>query len=503
MEIHSEFMRRVSQMPAHGLGLSVDVYQPDLVELMEALAAQRLNVGYLEIFKAAEKVLERVQSRFPSTKLTYHGEGLWATQPDFDGAPSVGEELASAAAHLRTLSSAWINLETATKQMAGYSFGTYLPPLYTKESAAVTAENARAIQRYLDHVLGQDGLPGSLLLLELPPLTYFGVGTLSIPAFFAQITERTPCGLVLDIGHLWTVYRYTGVWRQQPLDTFTAEFLNAFPMERVVEIHLAGLAEWQGSTGQPESPIGCKVTGRSENSPGVPPRWIDAHGVPIPEVLFDLMRQVLAHPQLTNLKGIALEVDTKPIPHIVREFARLCDEFGRVWRRWEPAPGDRHQSAAGQRTGDVMHAVNEDVKHALRRGYERYAKVVTGQLDPHASGLLHPTWSYEDLHQYQAVYLPHEILHWGGELRDMFPQSCRAGEEQGISLSDFVSDWFREPRPVTASYDFFLLKVERFVRFVAERVPAILPLAEREAGELRAAYAMANEGSLSTTEVKA
>lgn len=491
MEIDTEFKKRVSQIPSQGLGLSVDVYQPDLVALMEASTVLRLNVGYWEVFKAADKALEQVRSHYPGARLTYHGEGLWATQPDFKRAPSVQEELASAAIHLRTLASPWINVECATKQMAGYSFGTYLPPLYTKESAAVTAENAHTIQRYLDRVLGQGGCPGSLLLLEMPPLTYFGVGALSIPTFFAQIADQAPCGLVLDIGHLWTVYRYTGAWRLQSLEGFTAEFLNAFPMERVVEIHLAGLAEWQGATAQ------------SESSHGVLPRWIDAHGAAIPEVLFDMLGQVLAHPHLTNLRGIALEVDTKPIPHIVREFARLCDQFGQAWQRWERAPGESSQSAPRPPAGEAIREVNEDVKHALSRDYERYAKMVTGRLDPHASGLLHPTWSYDDLDRYQNVYLPHEILHWGGELQDMFSETCPAVEKQGVSLSEFVSDWFREPRPVTASYDFFLLKIERFVRFVAERAPAILPLAEREAGALRAAYVMANEGSCSVAEVKA
>lgn len=481
MEIDNEFRRRVSRIPAQGLGLSVDVYQPDLADLMEALVAQRLNVEYLEVFKAADKALEQVRSQFPSARLTYHGEGLWATQPDFARTPSVEEELASAATHLRTLASPWISVECATKQMAGYSFGTYLPPFYTQESAAVTAENVRTIQRYVDRVLGPDDSPGPLLLLEMAPLTYFGVGSLSIPAFFAQIADQAPCGLVLDLGHLWTAYRYTGLWRHKSLEGFTEEFFNAFPMERVVEIHLAGLADRQGATGQ------------SETSHGAPPRWIDAHGVPIPEVLFDMLGQVLAHPRLTNLRGIALEVDTKPIPHIVREFARLRDQFGQAWRRLERAPGESSQSATGPPAGAPLREVNEDVKHALSRDYARYAKMVTGQLDPHASDLLHPAWSYEDLHQYQAVYLPYEILHWGGELLDMFPESCRLIEEQGIGLADFVSYWFREPQSITAPYDFFLLKIERFVRFMAERAPTIRPTAEREAHELRRGYQTACE----------
>ena len=57
------------------------------------------------------------------------------------------------------------------------------------------------------------------------------------------------------------------------------------------------------------------------------PYWIDSHGTPIPEVLFDLLTQVLAHPRLTSLKGVALEVDTKPTAEIVTEFRRFVDQF--------------------------------------------------------------------------------------------------------------------------------------------------------------------------------
>ena len=109
------------------------------------------------------------------------------------------------------------------------------------------------------------------------------------------MTDLVACGLVLDIGHLWTVYRYTGAWLRQTLEAFAAEFLDAFPMERVIEIHVAGLAEFTAQ-GVAQHLVDAEVL----------PYWIDAHGAPIPEVLFDLLAQVLAYPRLTALKGVAL-----------------------------------------------------------------------------------------------------------------------------------------------------------------------------------------------------
>ena len=130
------------------------------------------------------------------------------------------------------------------------------------------------------------------------------------------MTKQVACGLVLDIGHLWTVYRYTGAWRRQALEAFVDEFFDAFPMERVVEIHVAGLAVFTG----------CHVPEVHTDESALP-HWIDSHGAPIPEVLFDLLAQALSHPRLTSLKGVALEVDTKSIAEIVAEFRRFVEQF--------------------------------------------------------------------------------------------------------------------------------------------------------------------------------
>ena len=75
----------------------------------------------------------------------------------------------------------------------------------------------------------------------------------------------------------------------------------------------------------------------------------------------------------------------------------------------------------------------------------------------------------------------------------MFPESCRRLIERGVLLSRFVSFWFREPRKLSGFYDFFLLKIERFVEFVCEEAPELDGIVEREANELRQAYADVNE----------
>jgi uncharacterized protein len=75
----------------------------------------------------------------------------------------------------------------------------------------------------------------------------------------------------------------------------------------------------------------------------------------------------------------------------------------------------------------------------------------------------------------------------------MFVESCRRLKEKEMSLDGFVTFWFREPRPLSEAYDFFLLKVERFVEFVREVAPELQSTVNREASELRLAYRFVNE----------
>ena len=71
-----EFIQRANCLPAHGLGLSVDVYSPDLMHLVQSLRDTQLEPGYLEVFKATTSALQWVRQQLPDIKLPYHGEGL-------------------------------------------------------------------------------------------------------------------------------------------------------------------------------------------------------------------------------------------------------------------------------------------------------------------------------------------------------------------------------------------------------------------------------------------
>ena len=126
--------------------------------------------------------------------------------------------------------------------------------------------------------------------------------------------------------------------------------------------------------------------------------------------------------------------------------------------------------------------------------YETYARVVSGQQTVEKS-LLEPlsqNLNREGLHQYVRDYLPNELLHWGGDLEDLFPQLSRTLKERGISEQEFVRFWFRQPYPAQDTYDFFDIKLDRWMEFVHQVAPDLAEETEREVTVLQRLHAQLN-----------
>lgn len=478
--IHQEFVRRADRIPFLGLGLSVDVYSPDIFELCEELQNRQLSMAYLEIFHAASEALEIVRVRLPGIPLAYHAEGLWVTQPDWETAYASQERLLAAAHNLRILQAHWVNQECAAKEIAGFAFGTYLPPLFTGASAEVTAYHAWKAQLRFDQCDWGGRPEAPLLLLEGPPLTYFSMGDISYADFFTRVAALAPCGLVLDLGHVWTVYRYTAAWRSHSLESFFEAFLKQYPLERVIQIHIAGL--------------GCHpaLNKPASEKPRNPPAWIDAHETSIPEELFVLLARVLREPRLTNLKGVALEVDNKQIPLICREVKTMMEIMEPLVNRRTsmPAPAKDFHHEIGSPVCDFE--PSRETRDTLTSQYKNYVELVTGHVrSRHNIPQIGDAEMGEELRDYATQYLPYEIISWGGDMRGMFPHTCQMLDQHGFSLYQFVEFWFAHSRASEPEYDFFLLKIHLFVEFLDQVLPCAVSTVKQEAAVLSQGYTLA------------
>src|SRR6266566_2450170 len=98
--------------------------------------------------------------------------------------------------------------------------------LYTEEFLRRFVANAKALQARLDQPLVMENIPG-----------FFDVkaSQLPEPVWLRRFFEATGAGFLLDLPHVWLEAHYRAA---QP-----AAWLAEFPLDRVVELHVAGVVE--------------------------------------------------------------------------------------------------------------------------------------------------------------------------------------------------------------------------------------------------------------------
>lgn len=93
--------------------------------------------------------------------------------------------------------------------------------------------NTQTLQRVADHIDETQEFIGRQMLLENPSsYLSFEDSTFSEPDFIAEVSRRTGCGLLLDVNNVFVSARNLG--------TDALSYIDAYPLNRVQEIHLAG-----------------------------------------------------------------------------------------------------------------------------------------------------------------------------------------------------------------------------------------------------------------------
>jgi uncharacterized protein (UPF0276 family) len=164
---------------------------------------------------------------------------------------------------------------------------TLMPPVLDVDSAA-------AMARAVAHVQAATGMA---CLPENPPATVY-LGPLHILDYFARVADGSGCGLLLDCAHLAIFQRARGL---APLTG-----LDAFPLDRVVELHVAGGGERVEADGF---------------------RWIeDDHSPePLPET-WAIFEHVAARAK--NLKAVVYECERNAAHEVLDTFAKIRAVWG-------------------------------------------------------------------------------------------------------------------------------------------------------------------------------
>lgn len=220
--------RHDGSIPARaGVGLKAQHYRTILENEPDIGWFEVHPENYMGAGGPPHRYLSEIRERYP---LSLHGVGL-----------SIGGDRPLDKAHLARLKAlveryrpglfsehlAWSTHDE------GY-LNDLLPLPYTKETLARVAEHVDEVQQAV----------GRRMLFENPS-TYvrFAETDMSEVEFIAELVERTGCGLLLDVNNVYVQATNHG---------FDPEaYIDAFPIEHVGEIHLAGFARQQDDLGEP------------------------------------------------------------------------------------------------------------------------------------------------------------------------------------------------------------------------------------------------------------
>jgi uncharacterized protein len=202
-------------------------------EHIDGILRDRPALGFFEIHAEnymgaggpPHRRLEAIRALYP---LSLHGVGLSIGSPK----PLDREHLARLAALARRYQPGLFSEHLAWSSHNETYLNDLLPLPYTPETLAAVCE-------HIDQV--QEALARPMLLENPSTYVLFEESTIAETDFIREIARRTGCGLILDVSNVLVSATNHG---------FDARaYLDAFPLERVGEIHLAGFAEAEDDCG--------------------------------------------------------------------------------------------------------------------------------------------------------------------------------------------------------------------------------------------------------------
>lgn len=279
------FTDRVQSLPVLGIGVSTEYGAAATSGALDPLQLHREQprmAAFLEIGVETAKGLDDAARAWVEAGLpvTYHYLDINLDEPeDMDTA-----WLAEVRAIAEQIQPAWMCGDAGLWHLGRRERGhmLLLPPILTDEGASALA---RGIVR-LREATGYEVLP------ENPPGAAY-IGDLHLLDFFARVADRADTGLLLDCAHLAIYQRMMG---HEVLDG-----LDGFPLDRVVEIHVAG--------------------GTERESHGF--AWVeDDHTTDVLPDTWTILEAVAA--RATNLRAVVFECERNPALDVVPGFEAIA-----------------------------------------------------------------------------------------------------------------------------------------------------------------------------------
>jgi len=212
--------RGMPDIQGTGLGLR-GVHIPEILE-------QQPNIPWFEVLVDNHRArggfiprqLAAVRAQYP---ITFHCVGMSLASPD----PLDMAYLKDLKRLVRNFEPAWVSDHLSFSQLGGHHYHDLLPIPYSEESLL-------HISRRIHQV--QDILEQRILVENVSSYVEFNESSLSEPEFIIGLLNESNCDLLLDINNIYVNCRNHG--------HDAISYLDAMPLNRVREIHLAGFEEY-------------------------------------------------------------------------------------------------------------------------------------------------------------------------------------------------------------------------------------------------------------------
>lgn len=199
-----------------GLGLRIPHYDDIFREWPEVDWFEIISENFLVDGGKPLENLHRILERYP---VVQHGVSLAIGSPD----PLDFDYLGKLKKLARITKTPWISDHLCWGKLAGAHFHDLLPLPYTKEVIDFVSERARIVQDFLE-------VP--FALENLSSYVTFKADEMQEWEFYSAIVEKADIYMMLDVNNIYVSSRNHGF---SPSD-----YIDSIPMERVLQIHLAG-----------------------------------------------------------------------------------------------------------------------------------------------------------------------------------------------------------------------------------------------------------------------
>lgn len=287
----SSFQDRVALLPVLGMGLSTEYGAAQaegslsLFEVKKKLphCASVLELG-IEVDKGLDTdALQWIEAGWPTT---YHFLDINLHEPE-DFTPFWVQQVK---ALIEKIKPAWLCGDAGLWHHGPRASGhmLLLPPILSKDSAYALADGIIRLRE-------ETGLE---VFPENPPGHVY-VGPLHLLEFFAIVCERADTGMLLDLAHLAIFQQSRGY---QP-----STGLKDFPLDRVVELHMAG-GDWHDIEGL--------ALIEDSHTPHILPETWEAF--------------TAVAPHLTELRAVIFECERNPFDQCASELENLYQALKRT-----------------------------------------------------------------------------------------------------------------------------------------------------------------------------